>query len=358
MCALISNTQTEQRFYEKFLFDEKPTENRWVWKNLIDTTNDNLYTDLTVEVDREPKLKERLVSIRRRNEQSLPQRYLESQNVFGSSLSQDVTRIDLSFSSVRTSTADAQAAIQRQTNDTSKYILEKNSINDHEVMATLCAVIEHMFESEITPIDRRVAPEWLESICVTLEDDTVHKNIRLFLAALIDNCRHQFRHYAKRLTRALMKLLISDAFNQNIDAFVTFLVADLLEWHQTYKIETDVEFNMASSLVAQLMRHAWHERKAVFKKNLELIKCLVEIWKDHLLVPRQFLLDSLRHSQDIRDRNQNVCGIQLNAIFLVNELIPWTNDTQIEYLRALGMCLDNDNTIVYLPAAQGMFIFS
>lgn len=359
LCALTSNTQTELRYYHKFLFEEKPNENRCIWVHLIDTTNDDLYTDLTLEVDRSPKLKERFVSIRRQSG-ALPTKYLESQNVFDSSLSQDVTKIDLSFSTVRTASSDGRAQdCRRETCATTKYVLEKNSINDHEVMATLCAVIEHMFENSITPIDasietstRRRAPEWVESICAAIEDDSVHKNIRLFLAALVDNCRHRFRYYARTLSKSILKLLTSDAFSRNMNAFVVFLAVDLLEWNQVYAIETPTEFDVASELIARLMQDAWHERRAVFKKNLELIKCLMEIWRAHIHPPRQFLFDSIRHSNDGKS-NRNVCGIQLNAIVLANGVIPWSETTQIHYLRLLGSCIDNDNTAVYQPAAQG-----
>lgn len=361
LCAFTSNTQTELKYYQKFLFEEKPSENRFIWKHLIDTTRDDLYTDLTLEVDRNPKLKERFVSIRRPSE-SLPTKYLETQNVFDSSLSQDVTKIDLSFSSVRTASADGQAMVQRETCSASKYVLEKNSINDHEVMPTLCAVVEHMFENRITPVDetlessaRRRAPEWIESICATIESDQVHKNIRLFLAALIDTCRHRFRYYARVLTKSILKLMTSQAFSQQLDAFVVFLAVDLLEWHQVYPIETPDEISMASDLIANLMRQAWHERRAVFKKNLELIRCLVEIWSAHMHPPRQFLCDSIRYSNEGKS-NKNVCGIQLNAIVLANGVIPWSDTTQTHYLRTLGSCIDNELTGVHQPAAQGKFV--
>lgn len=358
LCSLTSNTQTELKFYHKFLFEEKPNKNRFIWKHLIDTTNDDLYTDLTMEVDRSPKLKERLVSIRRQSD-SLPTKYLESQNVFDSSLSQDVTKIDLSFSTVRTASVDGQAEVRRETCVTTKYVLEKNSINDHEVMATLCAVVEHMFENSITPVDERIeastrrrALDWIESICAIIEDESVHKNIRLFLAALIDNCRHRFRYHARVLTKSILKLLTSAAFSRNVNAFVVFLAVDLLEWNQVYAIETPMEFDMASDLVTNLMREAWHERRAVFKKNLELIKCLVEIWRSNIQPPRQLLYDSIRNSNEGKS-NKNVCGVQLNAIVLANGLIPWGESTQTQYLRTLGLCVDNECTAVYQPAAQG-----
>lgn len=354
LCALTSNTQTELTHYSKLLFEETPIKNRFIWKHLINTTQDDLYTDLTLEVDRNPKLKERIVSIRRKDETKFTTKYIDSQNVFASSLSQDVTKIDLSFSTVRTASADADAQVlaQRETCIASKYVLEKNSINDHEVMATLCAVVDHMFRENITPINKLNAPAWILSIGKSIEDITVHKNIRLFLATLIDNCRDHFRHYAYVLTKPILKLMTSEAFNQKTDAFVVFLAVDLLEWHQEYQIKTPEELNLASDFVAKLMRQAWHERRAVFKKNLELIKCLVEIWREHIHPPRQLLYDSIRNSNDGKS-TKNVCGIQLNAIVLANGVIPWSETTQLQYLRVLGSCIDNENTAVYQPAAQG-----
>lgn len=338
--------------YSKLLFEENPLKGRFIWKHLINTTTDDLYTDLALEVDRNPKLKERIVSIRRKDETKLTTKYIDSQNVFASSLSQDVTKIDLSFSTVRTASADAQVLVQRESCVSSKYVLEKNSINDHEVMATLCAVVDHMFKQNITPINKQSPPTWILSICKSIEDNTVHKNIRLFLAALIDNCREHFRHYAYVLTKPILKLMTSEAFNQKMDAFVVFLAVDLLEWHQEYQIKIQEEIDLASDFVANLMRQAWHERRAVFKKNLELIKSLVEIWRGHIHPPRQLLYDSIRNSNDGKS-NKNVCGIQLNAIVLANGVIPWSETTQLQYLRMLGSCIDNEHTAVYQPAAQG-----
>lgn len=361
LCSLTSNIQTELKFYHKFLFKENPSKGRFIWRQLIDTTDDNLYTDLTLEVDRNPKLKERVVSIRRINSDTLSTKYLESQNVFDSSLSQDVTKIDLSFSTVRTQSTGAQSMARGDSRLVQNYILEKNSINDHEVMATLCAVVEHMFENNITPFvatfvdqERRRTPEWVEDICAVIEDASVHKNVRLFLAALIDNCRHRFRYYARTVTKSLLNLLTSDAFRQNMDAFAVYLAVDLLDWNQMYAIDTADEIDMAGDVIANLMRHAWHERKAVFKRKLELIKCLVEIWRTRIHPPRQFLFDSIRHNNQNKSK-ENICGIQLNAIVLANELIPWSESTRTLYLRTLGMCIDSDTADVYQPASQGIF---
>lgn len=351
LCAFTCSTQHNVENYEKFLFEERPDSHRFIWKHLIDTSNEVLYTDLTPEVDRMSGVKERFVSIRRIRDDPTPPKYPKLQKVFDSSLSQDVTKTDLSFSMVRTAAAAAQFRYRPAVS-----IREDNSINDHEVMATLCAVVEHMFESGITLIDDTIeaskAPKWIEWICAIIEDDSVHKNIRLFLATLIDNCRHRFRHFALAVTKAILKLLISDAFNRNMDAFVFVMAVNLLEWDPVYGIQTAEETHLANKLIDNLMRKAWHERLAVFRKNLKLIKHLVEIWRPHICLPHQFLCESIGNSNEAKSKT-NLCGLQLNGVVLANQLIPWNETTQIQYLRSLESCLDNDSTQVYSPAAEG-----
>lgn len=349
LCAFTCNTQTALERYEKFLFQENPDEHRCIWKHLIDTTNDQLYTDLTLEVDRYPESRERFVSIRRIRNERPPNKYIKSQSVFDSSLSQEVTKIDLNLSSVRTASGAKQFR-----NRTATHRLEKNSINDHEVMATLCAVVEHMFESGITLIYDTIraskAPKWIEWICATLEDDTVHLNIRLFLATLIDNCRHRFRSFANTITKAILKLLTSHAFSRNMNAFYVIMAVNLLEWNQAYTIVTPDEIRMANEFIAIWIQNASHEHAAVVSRNLKVITCLVEIWRSHIRPPYDFLRDS------IDDSIVNVrYGLRLSGILLANEVIPWSETTQTPYLLSLCLCLHHENTGVHRPASQGNF---
>lgn len=356
LCALVNNTQTELRFYELLLFTEKKTKNEMIWKNLINTTNIDLYMDFAQEVDRNPKLKELFVSIKHPPKPSKQaKKYVETQNVLDSSLSQDITKIDLSLSSLRTPEEAAAVAMSHQQN---VYQIEINSINKHEVMASLCAVIENMFEKNITPsvvpmetAVRSKAPKWVEHICEVIENDHEHKNIRMFLSILIDNCRNLFRYYAPTVTKSILKMLVSQCYGKTIDAFVIYMVVNLLDWNSVYTIHTTEEVGLASDLIKILMENAWNDRKDVFKKNLELIKRLVEIWKDVLTLPKQLLFDSLKRTDKASSRD-NICGIQINGIVLANGLHPWTEITRLLYLNTLSISLENNDTAVYQPASQ------
>lgn len=163
--------------------------------------NTELYAStFTQEYEDFPKIKQRIVSIRRidTGNDQVQQRYVKSESVFDSSLSQDITKLDLSSSSIRT---DAEVAALESTQSTLVVQFEKNLITDHESMAVLCAVYTHMLDQKITPIAenplaRPKTPEWVERIATLICDSRRNKNIRLFLVKSVEICRHVFRHYA------------------------------------------------------------------------------------------------------------------------------------------------------------------
>ncbi len=175
--AILCNTQTKLEFYDRLLFKESPEKNLYVWRNIVDQSNDDLYTStFTQEYEDFPKTKQRMVSIRQMDtdqQNQVQRRYIKSQSVFDSSLSQDITKLDLGASSIR---SDAEVAALETTPTTLVVKFEKNPITDHESMAVLCAVYIHMFEQKITPISeempaastRRKTPEWVERIATII----------------------------------------------------------------------------------------------------------------------------------------------------------------------------------------------
>lgn len=360
MITMVSCTQTDLRYYSSFLFKENPTKNEFIWQKIINCTDEQLYTNCSQEFDDTPKIKERIVSIRNSNSTSLPAttsaKYLQSQNVFDSSLSQDVTKIDLTCSAIRT---DAEVAAMEPTQQNMIIKLEKMPINDHEVMASMCAVIQHMFDNKITPcaeeepiIVSRRAPTWAEFIANHIGNTRLQRNIRYFLVKVVENCRHLFRQYAITMTRPVLQFLIDEISEiGQLNFFLTDLVVMLLEWGDLYKIQSVEEINLGSSLLRHLMANAWHERKDIFKQNLEIIKMLVEQWRDVVILPKQWLLDSISHTNWDLSR-ENIGGLQINAIVLANNLLPWTDSSVYNFMRSLFTCLKQDKLQVYGPAAH------
>lgn len=348
LCTIMCNSnKTTLIYFENFIFP--PTK---PWHLFINTTKNDLYTDQSIEVNERPQLRERLLNIRQlkqSNTNPTSRKYIESQNIFESSLSQDVTKIDLTYSTVRTTnenfgpSAGAYLKLCR---------VEKNSVNDHEIMATLCGLIEHIFENAITPYSpnespRSGSPEWIKVICEIIDDVNMHQNIKIFWMTVIDNCRHWFRYYAPTLVKTILKFLV-DYSRGGVGSLATFMAVNLLEWQ--YPLNDDNERLMAGEFLKILMENAWHQQKNVFRRNLELIRYLMEKWGDKVQLPRQLLYDLMKHTIDETNTNRNNCGIQLSGILLANGLVPWTQATRIDLLRNMDACLDNPS--VYQTAAQ------
>ncbi|KAG4073019.1 hypothetical protein HA402_009438 [Bradysia odoriphaga] len=326
LSAILCNTQTRLEFYDRLLFRENPVKSNFVWRNIIDQSNDLYSSAFTQEYDDFPKIKQRILSIRPGSQQS-------------------------------PAGTDAEVAALETAPSTLVVKLERSLITNHESMAVLCAVYTHLFDQKITPISEnpleplRKTPEWVDGIAELVGSSQVHKNIRLFLVKSVEICRHIFRHYAHILTRSVLQLLVDECAGNQMSSFVVDLIVMLLEWKSDYEISSFEEIGLVSSLLEFLMKNAWNARKDVFKQNLEIIKNVIENWRDVISLKNQFLFDSINRTAQ-NDSRDNICGLQINAIVLANNLKPWTDTSQDEYFQSLVRCLHSEFTAVSQPAAQ------
>ncbi|XP_058447904.1 DNA-dependent protein kinase catalytic subunit-like isoform X2 [Malaya genurostris] len=363
LAAIISNTKEDLQLYNVLLFRESHEKNEFIWRKLINCSEDRLYDCTSQELEDYPKIKDKIVSIRRLNSASGQSasifKYIQMTSVFESSLSQDVTKLDLNYSVVRSTQEVAAREVDELTQQIHRRYsvpLEQSKINDHEVMATVCAVIQHMHENKITPTmeEGRVAPPpWIKFLAASVRDQQQHKNVRLFLVKVIDNSRQWLKPYASTLVPPLMQVIVDECIAAQLNTFVTDLIALILEWSEVYQPKSLDEIALASSLVKFVMRNCFHVRKEVFRLNLELTKNLIEQWKGVISIPVQLLYDMIGPAQD-PESQQNLCGLQLNAVVLANGLVPWTETSKFDFIRAIFRCLDSEKTAVYRPASELM----
>lgn len=356
LCTIVSNTLDQLKFYEGLLFKENAAKNEYIWQRIINCRDPKLYSNIEQEFPDYPKVKDLMVSIKRSAKKSDADylKFSHTNNVFLSSLSQEVTRFDFTHAAIR----NAEDVANRDTDkELASVQLENVDINKHELMATLCALINHMFENKITPIPEgsatgsRSTPEWVQSIANSIYSRQEHKNVRIFLCKLVDNCRDIFKHYCSVLMAPLMQFIVDECAGSKLNSFITDLVALILEWSEIYLPTACDEASTASDMLAFLMKNCYHIRTEIFKLNLDLINRLVQLWKGFVRIQRQVLYDLIMQTNST-DSRENICGLQLNAIVLSSEIIPWEESIKINYLRALFLCLDNDFKIVYQTASH------
>lgn len=348
LLTIVSNSQIELKFYESLLFKEKS--NEFIWKNLINIHKNDLY-QFEQDFEEYPKLKDRIISIRGISDESCRPsiKYIQTSSVFESSLSQDLTKIDLTNSIVRDDTNLPNEMVDYENVE---YVrLEKMPINDHEVMANICATIRHMFNKEITPIseDGRKCPEWIKYISSVMTNTSNHKNVRLFLAKVIENCRHVMKAYAPHLLQPLLQVIADECAGSYLNSFVIDLLTLLLSWHSIHIPSSYDEISYAKRVLEFAMKSCFNEKRDIMRHNLELIKTLVEVWKSSVSIPSQMLYDMIKNSTNPQMIS---CGIHLIAIVLANKIVPWSDLTKNDFIDAICLCINNDATVVYQSASQ------
>uniref|UniRef100_A0A182N6I2 DNA-dependent protein kinase catalytic subunit n=1 Tax=Anopheles dirus TaxID=7168 RepID=A0A182N6I2_9DIPT len=373
LVALISNTNDDSRMYSVLLFRENREKGEFLWRHLIDCSDDDLYLEAGQDQEQTPRTMEKRVAIRRETGDSAlrPLAYKDPGHsvVVESSLSQQVSRYDLNNSVILSARElaqrDAAELMKRQKGALSHIPLERTRINEHEIMATVCGCVRHMVAAKVA-LDAVV-----QFLVASMADSGQRKNVRLFLAKVVDNCRSELKPHSAVLLGPLMQLIVDERIFRGLNPLVTDLIALVLEWNaeprRTPRVgSADENGSLASVLLRFLMRHTCKQegtlgsaRQQAFRLNLELIKELIAQWHDTLIVPAELLFEmiSTRQSAQVEERAQFelTAGLQLGTCVLVNgrgKLVPWMESTRLEYLRAVLRCLDAANSSIFKPAAQ------
>lgn len=357
LAAIICNTQIAPEIYYGYLF--KDTTNYWYrW---IDIKNDNLFGEFKQEFDDYPKLKEYITSVKGLKTAGQTQNYHGAVSIFDKSLSQSLTKNDLTYSVVLTSREvllNAQIDREQERQSLMTIRLESTPINDHELMPALVGVVKHIYNNKISPTENlnevdKKKYKWVEELFEPLQKPDTHKNIVYFLLKLVDNCHDIFQHYAQLLFESIISVISKQKYFDKMSYFLTDLISMLLSWSSAYTPSKSSEINDIRALFKFLIANAYHERNEVFRLNLALVQKVCETWKEQLKenIPSQLLLDSL----DISLYHRLRCGIQINNIVLVNDLMPWTYvKEQTIYIDKLMKCLLHENSEISQPAAYAL----
>ncbi|XP_036089192.1 DNA-dependent protein kinase catalytic subunit [Rousettus aegyptiacus] len=362
----------ELKFYQGFLFSEKPEKNLLIFENLIDLKR--CYT-FPVEVEVPMERKKRYIEIRKEareaaNGDSGGPHYISSLSYLAdSSLSEEMSQFDFSTGVQSYSYQDPKSTTgpfrRREHKDPviqdDILELEMDELNQHECMATMTALIKHMQRNQILPKEEegsvpRNLPPWMKFLHDKLGNPSVSLNIRLFIAKLVINTEEVFRPYAKYWLSPLLQLVVSENNGgEGIHYMVVEIVVTVLSWTGlATPIGVPKDEVLANRLLHFLMKHVFHQRRAVFSHNLEIIKTLVECWKDCLSIPYRLIFEKFS-SKDPNSKDNSV-GIQLLGIVMANNLPPYDPVCGIESIKYFQALVNNMSFIkykeVYVAAAE------
>ncbi|KAL1006455.1 hypothetical protein UPYG_G00072620 [Umbra pygmaea] len=371
--AVISCSFNETKFYQGFLFTEKPEKNQFIFENLIDTQRTYSFP---VEVEVPMERKKKYVMIRKEvsEENGDEPVYLSSQSYMAdSSLSEEMSQFDFStgvqsfsYSSQNPAGHDhtvkkrerAEAIVAQE----ESLVLEMDELNQHECMAAMTSLLGHMQRNNITPRVQEGStpsdlPPWMKFLQGKLANPATPLNIRLFIAKLIINTEEVFRPYARLWLGPLLQLVVSgNNGGEGIHFMVVDIVVTVLSWISLASPKGNTRDEvLANRLLEFLMKNSFHSKRPVFRHNLEIIRTVVECWKDCLHVPYNVIYE--RFCGTDPNSKDNSVGIQLLGIVLANSLPAYDSRTcDIEYNRYFQSLTNNLGFIrykeVYAAAAE------
>ncbi|XP_041924731.1 DNA-dependent protein kinase catalytic subunit isoform X1 [Alosa sapidissima] len=360
--ALICCSFNETKFYQGFLFTEKPEKNQFIFDNLIDIQK--MY-NFPIEIDVPIERKKKYVMIRKEvsGENGDMPVYLSSQSYMAdSSLSEEMSQFDFStgvqsfsYNSQNPSAHSRAKKTQEQADIASQeemVELEMDELNQHECMATMTALLNHMQRNNITPkvqegTSASDLPPWMKFLHGKLGNPSTALNIRLFIAKLIINTEEVFRPYAKHWLGPLLQLVVSgNNGGEGIHFMVVDIVVTVLSWTSlaTPKGNTKDEV-LANRLLEFLMRNSFNQKRPVFRHNLEIIRTVVECWRDCLHVPYSLIYE--RFAGTDPNSKDNSVGLQLLGIVLANNLPPYDSECSVDQDRYFQSLANNLGFVRY-----------
>ncbi|KAG8570891.1 hypothetical protein GDO81_011464 [Engystomops pustulosus] len=326
--AVCSCTFTESKFFQTFLFSEKKEKNIFILENLVDLKR--LYS-FPIEVEVPMERKKKYLAIRKEvreaaNDDPDEPQYLSSQSYMAdSSLSEEMSQFDFS-TGVQSFSYSSQDPGRSQ-----KSRRIKGNVPQE-------------------------LPPWMAFLHAKLSNPSTTLNIRLFISKLVVNSEEVFRPYAKFWIGPILQLIVSgNNGGTGIHYLVVETVVTLLSWssvatpHGLAKDEI-----LANRLLEFLMSNSFHEKRAVYRHNLEIIKTVLECWKDCLCIPYRLLYKGFSGTDP--NTKDNSVGIQLLGLVVANNFSPYDPKCEIPSDRYFNSLANNMTLIrfkeVYAAAAE------
>ena len=307
-------------------------------------------------------------------------RYLPSQYLFGSSLTDELAIFDFTSAvvsqqqqnesnknqanslqetsmeiSLHRNDDDRPALIEGTDDELGMQVLqiEMDELNLHPCMVPMICLLKHMQTNGITPVQNDMPP-WMACLYKKFSEVTVGLNIKLFLMRLITHTHTIFKPYARYWLTPIIQMC-NQIFEKSSDGLNTFLIDTiviLLSWN-TVAIPSEIDAIAVQRLLENLFLHCTHQNTSVMKSNLDLIKKLIESWKERIYAPT-LILSKLISNPDIKSK-QNAIGLSLIGILLANQILPYHQMNEIsedKFNEILLKNMKNSFRNIYAAAAE------
>nr|XP_033326810.1 DNA-dependent protein kinase catalytic subunit-like [Megalopta genalis] len=276
--------KTDEDAY-KGIFAENKKKEQLIWANIVDSKK---RYNLQQTLKEYPKNYKKLVNIRKnlkKQANSAQNSYIYSFDLTCCSLNEDIDAYDYNEAVVRNNPNNTDTA-----KESMSVLLESDELNNHECMATICGVLNHMVSQQISVApddDDFMIPMWLKLFCNATGSD----NVKLFVLKIVLNMQTVFKPYAKYCLKPIIRLTYSYLLRNPLNYIITDIIEMLINWQSVAQPDTTDEKIIAQKFWEIMIDKAVVNKtdeipKTVYKYNMYMIKIILEMWHTCLELPR------------------------------------------------------------------------
>ncbi|OAD52798.1 DNA-dependent protein kinase catalytic subunit [Eufriesea mexicana] len=250
--AIVSNLKRDEDSYVS-IFAENRKKEQLIWENIIDCQKQYNFQQTVAEY---PKHRKKLINIRKTLKQKQASNhysYIYSYDLSTCTLTEDINAYDFNETIVHNKCDNATQ------NESMSLIFEDDELNNHECMASICGVLNHLITEEISvmPTDNNITiPKWLKCFLSSITT-TNYDNVRLFMLKVILNMQAVFQPYAKFCLQPIM--------------------------HTTYLY---LKRNQLNYIIVDVIELLINWQTSVFQNSNEsTLRTILEVWHDYLKLP-------------------------------------------------------------------------
>lgn len=353
--SIVSNLKKDEDSYVS-IFAENKKKKQLIWENIIDCQKQYNFQQTVAEY---PKYCKRLINIRKSmKEKQVLNRYsyIYNYDLSTCTLTEDINAYDFN-----------ETIIYNKPDETNKkesmtLTFENDELNNHECMASICGVLNHIISEEIsvpTTDGDIILPKWLKCFLSSITT-TNYDNVRLFMLKVILNMSTVFQPYTKFFLQPIMYTTYLYLKKNQLNYIIIDVIEMLIDWQTSFfQKSSDFTFDQNKNIIQQLWEIIIQKviiiktkeiSKIIYKYNMNMLKTMLEVWHPYLKLPANL---------DDKMRTAPGATVYLILICFVNGMdkdIIHRNNI-LEFLeKSLENWKDDEDTILQCCECYGLIL--